>query len=633
MAITSLAEGRYIEVNDAFVKQIGFDRAELYGRTTLEVGVWPTPRDRVAMVDELQERTTLRHRETRFRTKSGRIITTMYSASIIEFGGQPCVLAAIEDITQQRAAEDALRQSEAKFRLLAEMSPCCIFIYRQDGRFCYFNQQVIVTSGYSAEDLGAMTVWDLVHPEFRAAARARGDARFRGEAVPSRYDIRIVTKGGAPGWVDFTAAPIEFEGQPAILGAAFDVTANKQLERQAREHTAFLQTLLESSPFGILVGGPDHRVRFSNRAFRRIFQYSEEEVVGRDPDDLVGLPDDLEATGLSKRVLSGQSVHTTAVRRRKDGSRVDVELHASPLIMGDGFAGCCAIYQDITDRVESAAKLRTLRSKLTRVQDEERAHVARELHDNTNQRLALLALRLAELQRSLPDVAPSISDQLETSMHLVDEIVVDLHRLSRRLHPSQLEYIGLTRALANLCDEYARQHVIAIDFAAENVPDTLPPEVVIGLYRVAQEAIRNAIKHSGAEHVQVDLAFDGETVRLSVQDAGRGFVANAVEAGSGLGLVSMAERIASIGGQWACPMGDRRRHAHRGLGAVGEDGGGCARADQPDLIPSDVGAAAIGQLEELWTPLCSGALRTFVQFNQIDQMVTQHLIVGTCRAS
>ena len=74
---------------------------------------------------------------------------------------------------------------------------------------------------------------------------------------------------------------------------------------------------------------------------------------------------------------------------------------------------------------------------------------------------------------------------------------------------------------------------------------------MIGLYRVAQEAIRNAIKHSGAEHVQVDLAVDGETVRLSVQDAGRGFVANAVEAGSGLGLVSMAERIASIGGQWA----------------------------------------------------------------------------------
>ena len=551
MAITSLAEGRYVEVNDAFVKQIGFDREELYGRTTLEVGVWPSPRDRVAMVDELQERTTLRHRETRFRTKSGRIITTTYSASIIEFAGQPCVLAAIEDITQQRVAENALRQSEAKFRLLAEMSPCCIFIYRRDGRFCYFNQQVIVTSGYSAEDLGAMTVWDLVHPEFRAAAQARGDARFRGEDVPSRYEIRIVTKGGAPGWIDFTAAPIEFEGQPAILGAAFDITASKRLERQATEHTAFLQTLLESSPFGILVGGPDHRVRFSNRAFRDIFQYDEEEVVGRDPDDLVGPPDDAEATGISKRVLSGQSVHTTAVRRRKDGTRVNVELHASPLILGDGFAGCCAIYQDISERVESAAKLQTLRSRLTRVQDEERAHVARELHDDTNQRLALLALRLAELQRSLPDVAPSISDQLDTSMQLVDEIVVDLHRLSRRLHPSQLEYIGLTRALANLCDEYARQSVIAIDFAAANVPDTLPAEVVIGLYRVAQEAIRNAIKHSGAEHVQVDLAVEGESVRLSVQDAGRGFVADAVEAGLGLGLVSMAERIASIGGQFS----------------------------------------------------------------------------------
>jgi PAS domain S-box-containing protein len=503
------------------------------------------------MVDELRERTTLRHRETRFRTKSGRIITTLYSASLIEFGGQPCVLAAIEDITQQRVAEDALRHSEAKFRLLAEMSPCCIFIYGRDGRFCYFNQQVIATSGYSAEDLGAMTVWDLVPPEFRAFAQARGDARFRGEEVPSRYEIQVVTKAGAPGWVDFTASPIEFEGQPAILGAAFDITTSKQLERQAREHTAFLQTLLESSPFGILVGGPDHRVRFSNRAFQRIFQYAEEEIVGQDPDDLVGLPDDHAAVEISKRVLNGQSVHTTGVRRRKDGSLVDVELHASPLILGDGFAGCCGIYQDISERVESAAKLRTLRSRLTRVQDEERAHVARELHDNTNQRLALLALRLAEVKRSLSDEAPALSDRLDASMQLVDEIAVDLHRLSRRLHPSQLEYIGLTRALANLCDEYARQSGMAIDFVPDKVPEALPPEVVICLYRVAQEAIRNAVKHSGAEHVQIDLSVDGETVRLSVQDSGRGFVTSSVEAGLGLGLVSMAERIGSIGGQWS----------------------------------------------------------------------------------
>jgi len=551
MAITSLAEGRYLEINDAFVKQIGFDRAEIYGRTSLEIDVWPTPADRVAMVTALREQQTLRNRETRFRTKSGRLITTLYSATLIELDGQPCVLAAIEDITLQRLAEDALRQSEANFRLLAETSPCCIFIYRVDGRFCYVNPQMTITSGYSAEELGGMSAWDLVHPEFQAFVRALTEARFRGEDLPSRCELQTVAKDGGTRWLDFAAAPIAFDGSPAILGMAFDITTSKYHEEQIKERTAFLQTLLESSPFAIIVGGPDGRVRFSNQAFQRLFQYAVGEVVGRDPDDLVGVPNDPEAVALSQRVMSGQTVHRTTVRRRKDGTRVDVELHASPLMLGGTFAGCFWIYQDITERVESAAKLRTLRSRLTRVQDEERAHVARELHDHTSQRLALLALRLAELKRNCGDAAPSIAGPLDSAIGLVDEIAVDLHRLSRRLHPSQLEYIGLTPALLNLCEEYTRQSGMTIELASANVPDTLPPDVVICLYRVAQEAIRNAVKHSGAARVQLDLSTNGDNIRLCVQDEGRGFAGSTCEGGVGLGLVSMAERIGSIGGSWS----------------------------------------------------------------------------------
>jgi signal transduction histidine kinase len=220
-------------------------------------------------------------------------------------------------------------------------------------------------------------------------------------------------------------------------------------------------------------------------------------------------------------------------------------------MLGGSFAGCFWIYQDISERVESAAKLRTLRSRLTRVQDEERAHVARELHDHTSQRLALLALRLAELKRNCGDAAPSIAGPLDSAIGLVDEIAVDLHRLSRRLHPSQLEYIGLTPALSNLCEEYTRQSGMTIELASANVPDTLPPDVVICLYRVAQEAIRNAVKHSGAARVQLDLSMSGDHIRLSVQDEGRGFAGSTCEGGVGLGLVSMAERIGSIGGAWS----------------------------------------------------------------------------------
>ena len=97
--------------------------------------------------------------------------------------------------------------------------------------------------------------------------------------------------------------------------------------------------MIANSPFGILVGDKDHRIQIYNAAFQHMFRYSGEDLLGKDPDDLVGLPENQEAREISKRVLSGETVHTKVVRRRKDGSRVNVELHAIPLMVDNAFAG------------------------------------------------------------------------------------------------------------------------------------------------------------------------------------------------------------------------------------------------------------------------------------------------------
>src|SRR5262249_3341509 len=121
-------------------------------------------------------------------------------------------------------------------------------------------------------------------------------------------------------------------------------------------------------------------------------------------------------------------------------------------------------------------------------------------------------------------------------------------RLSHRLHPSQLAYIGLTKSLAAFCQEFARRKGIRVDFAHDEIPE-LPAEVTTCLYRVAQEAIRNAEKHSGCSRIGVKLATSSESVCLSVTDSGRGFSVAAIEGTQGLGLVSMAERAHSLGGE------------------------------------------------------------------------------------
>lgn len=547
MAITTLAEGRYVDVNEAFERQMGYERAEICGRTSTELRVWPTDADRAAMIAALHGNKQLRDQPQQFRTKSGALITTRYSAGLISLDDVPCVLAAIVDVTAQTIAEDALRESEAKFRMLTEMTQSGIFIYQGRGLMCYVNPEMERSTEYTADELCTMSVWDLVHPEFCEAVRARSEARLRGETVPARYELPIITKSGQVRWLDLSARMIEFDGRPAVLGSGFDITNNKRAAQQAREHTALLQALVANSPYGILVGGKDHLIQFCNVAFERIFQYSADEVVGRDPDDLIGVPETTEAADYSARVLRGEVVHATAVRRRKDGSLVDVEFHAVPLMSDGQFIGCFGIYQDISERIQSEARLRALRDRLTRVQDEERAHIARELHDDIGQRLALLAIQLAQLQKEAGAAAPALDEAFDAARRLAEEVCADAQRISHRLHPSQLALLSLATALAGLCERFAAATGAEIEFVPDDIP-RLPRDVSTCLFRIAQEAIQNALKHSQGRRIRVELTKLPDVIRLRVSDDGCGFDPVSVEHGPGLGLVSIMERARSVGG-------------------------------------------------------------------------------------
>ncbi len=549
MAITTVAEGRYVDVNEAFERQMGYPRAEICGRTSVELDVWPTPADRDAMIAGLRQKSAVRDQNAQFRTKSGQLISTLYSAGLITLEGVPCVLAAIADITAQKRAEEALQQSESMFRMLAETMQAGIFICRKDGTFCYFNPPLERYSGYSADELRSMKVWDMVHPESRELVMGRAMARLSGASVPERYQFMMRTKTNEVRWLDLAAQLIDYEGEPAIMGTGFDITDGKRSEQQAKEHAARLQTLIANSPYGIMMGGKDHRILFCNSAFERIFKYDKAEVVGSDPDLLIGALDNTEAVDISRRVLSGEVVHATGVRRRKDGSSVDVEFHAVPLMESDAFVGCFGIYQDISERIASEKKLRALRGRLTRVQDEERAHFARELHDDIGQRLVLLTIQLTQLQNEARTLAPSLGKDLDGSRRLAEELCADAQRISHRLHPTQPSLLGLTKALSNLCEAFARQTDARIDFVHDDEMPRLPAEVETCLYRVGQEAIQNATKHSLCRRIDVELSAKSGAVRLCVSDAGQGFDPAAIEHNAGLGLVSMAERARSVGGQ------------------------------------------------------------------------------------
>ena len=194
----------------------------------------------------------------------------------------------------------------------------------------------------------------------------------------------------------------------------------------------------------------------------------------------------------------------------------------------------------------SYERIRDLGGRLLSAQEAERSRIARELHDDISQQVALLAIDL-ELLRGLSEERPNEADRLgREALDRLEGIARSVHDLSHRLHPAKLRLIGLVAALDGLQRELS-QPDLAIRFTHDNVPPALPHELTLCLFRIVQEALRNAVKHSAARTVLVHLQGDRDGLVLTITDDGKGFDISTVW-GRGLGLISMRERLDAIGG-------------------------------------------------------------------------------------
>jgi signal transduction histidine kinase len=188
-------------------------------------------------------------------------------------------------------------------------------------------------------------------------------------------------------------------------------------------------------------------------------------------------------------------------------------------------------------------------SQLIRAQEMERTRIARELHDDLNQRLALLSLEVDLLGRRPPSSTNEFRRRTHDLKSRIQMISTDIQRIAYQLHPSNLDLLGLAAALHRLCNEISDRQVLRVKFIHRNVPESLPKDVALCLFRIAQEALRNVIKHSGVQDARVELIVDSEAIRLCVADAGAGFDIESAKKNGGLGLISMQERLRLVGGE------------------------------------------------------------------------------------
>ena len=205
------------------------------------------------------------------------------------------------------------------------------------------------------------------------------------------------------------------------------------------------------------------------------------------------------------------------------------------------------LQEEIVERRRTEAELEDVAGRLIHAQEQERSRIGRELHDHISQLLGILTIEIDQL-RADAATPPVVADALNHLRQRATEITNDVHRLSHRLHSSTLDYLGLAPALQKLVDEFSQRHEIAISLVQTALPASLPSEVALCVFRIAEECLSNIARHSGARSAEVHVRGEPDGLHLTVADSGRGFDTTTVQKNAGLGLVSMQERLRALGG-------------------------------------------------------------------------------------
>ena len=232
----------------------------------------------------------------------------------------------------------------------------------------------------------------------------------------------------------------------------------------------------------------------------------------------------------------------------KDGRLVWVQNLISVNPQPDGAAKLHGFIIDISDRKRTEEALKDLGGRLIAAQEEERRRVARELHDDFNQRLAVLCIELEQLGKKMENSLPlrRSVDRLKTQAH---ELAAEIHRLSYKLHPAKLDHLGLAAAIKSLCAELTESEKLKVEFYQSGFPTAVDKDITLCVFRIVQESLRNCVKHSRAESVRVVLTKTRNAIRLVVSDNGCGFNTNSDSMERGLGFISMKERLHLVGGK------------------------------------------------------------------------------------
>jgi PAS domain S-box-containing protein len=464
------------------------------------------------------------------------------------------MLGLVVDITERKQVDQKLHESEDRFAGIVNSAMDAIIVIDDQQRIIVFNAAAEKMFGCPAQDAIGNSIERFIPQRFRAEhkdhVRRFGETGATRRVMGTLPTLSALRATGEQFPIEASISKLESSGRKWFTVIIRDVTERRQVQEALRESEQRFRLVADTAPVLIWMSGPDKLRDYFNRSWLDFTGRPLQAEVGNGWAEGVH-PEDLIASrkAYTSAFDRRESFEIQYRLRRYDGEYRWVADFGVPRINADGsFAGYIGSCIDLTDHKLAEETVSNANRRLIEAQEQERTRIARELHDDINQQLALLSIEIDQLKLNPSRSAADIVEITSKLSRKAREIAGEIQSISHQLHSSKLEYLGIVAAMRSFCDELAEQHKAEIDFSHNDIPATLPKEVSLCLFRVLQEALRNAIKHSGVRQFKVNLKSTSDEVHLTVADSGVGFDPVAALNKRGLGLVSMRERVRLVNG-------------------------------------------------------------------------------------
>lgn len=566
------ASGRIRHASRGAVLLLGWTEDDLRGRSLLSLATDPTQRR--ALRDSLKsgaEAQLICRLQRSDRTRLSAMITILKTGR-----SRICGLCPVPD-------QPASQESDFH-RLYEEMRDAFVIVDMQ-GRIRAFNRAYQELTGYSRAELMKKTYRDLTPPEWLAVEDRIVRTQILPRGYSDLYEKEYIHKSGRRVPIELrTILSRDARGQPVAMWAIIrDVSERKRIEQQLRESEQRYRTLAETAQDMIVLIDRQGRLLYVNQFTAHMLARRLEQIIGRKYSLFLDRQSNRELGRYLEQAFQSAEVVTFEAPLKLPGGSAWFEIRLVALPAGEGKPyAVLGIARDITarkmveDRLREAqreleqrvrertaaleaaeAQLRALNMQLIQAQEEERRRVSRELHDDAGSLLISLKYGLLSLLEEQPDgeEATTLRRRLAETLGIVDETIEHIRTLSHFLRPPALDVGGLHVSLQDLCHEFEEHTGLAARYHGQPV-EGLSEEIAITLYRFAQEALTNVVKHARASRVEVRLRATPAAVTLSITDNGRGLKKEA--AANGMGLLGMRERLGLLGGKVSLQSGKGR---------------------------------------------------------------------------